>query len=45
MPIIALYKVTPKGTMKRIDEVQIKMGRNFITSENGNMTLTRSYGK
>ena len=43
--VIALYKVTPSGTMKRIDEVNIEMGRNFYESHNGNMTLTRSYGK
>ena len=45
MGLIALYKVTPSGTMKRLDEVNIEMGRNFFASEKGNMTLTRSYGK
>ena len=43
--MICLYKVTPSGGMKRIDEVPIKMGRNFVPTSKGNMVLVRSYDK
>ena len=43
--IIALYKVTSSGGLKRMNEVNIQMGRNFFPSKDGNMTLTRSYDK
>ena len=42
---LAAYKVNNSGGMKRIGEVDIKMGRKFFPSKNGNMTLTRSYDK
>lgn len=45
MGILAEYAVTATGTMRRINETNINMGRNFISSKDGNMTLTRSYGK
>ena len=43
--MICLYKVTSSGGMKRMDEVPIKMARDFIPSQNGNMMLVRSYDK
>lgn len=43
--ILALYKVTPLGGMQRSNQVEVKMGRKFFTSENGNMVLTRSKDK
>lgn len=44
-PIIAFYKVTAIGGMQRINEVEVKMGRKFFLSQDGNMTLTRSKDK
>jgi hypothetical protein len=43
--VIALYKVTPLGGMQRNNQVDVKMGRKFFSSENGNMVLTRSKDK
>jgi len=43
--IIAFYKVTAIGGMQRINEVEVKMGRKFFPSQDGNMTLTRSKDK
>lgn len=43
--ILALYKVTPLGGMQRSNQVDVKMGRKFFVSENGNMVLTRSKDK
>ena len=43
--IICLYKVTSNGGLKKTNEVNIKMGRYYIPSKDGNMTLTRSYDK
>ena len=43
--ILALYRVTKTGGMQRIHEVELKMGRSFFPSKNGNMTLTRSRDK
>ena len=43
--ILALYKVTPLGGMQRSNQIDIKMGRKFFPSENGNMVLTRSKDK
>ena len=43
--ILALYKVTPLGGMQRSIQVDVKMGRKFFSSENGNMVLTRSKDK
>ena len=44
-PIIAFYKVTAIGGMQRVNEVEVKMGRKFFPSADGNMTLTRSKDK
>ena len=44
-PIIAFYKVTAIGGMQRINEVEVKMGRKFFPSADGNMALTRSKDK
>jgi len=43
--ILALYKVTPLGGMQRSIQVDVKMGRKFFPSDNGNMVLTRSKDK
>lgn len=43
--ILALYKVSPLGGMQRSNQVDVKMGRKFHISENGNMVLTRSKDK
>ena len=42
---LSLYKVSKNGGMKRISQSNIKMGRKFRPSKDGNMTLTRSYDK
>ena len=39
------YKIDPKGHMRRIGEVELQMGRNFIPSGKGNMNLVRSMDK
>ena len=44
-PIIALYKVTSLGGLQRTNQTDVKMGRKFFPSLNGNMMLTRSKDK
>lgn len=43
--IMAIYKVNAAGGMRRFAEVDVEMGRRFFSSQDGNMTLTRSYDK
>jgi hypothetical protein len=43
--IMAIYKVNAAGGMRRFAEVDVDMGRRFFSSQDGNMTLTRSYDK
>jgi uncharacterized membrane protein YcgQ (UPF0703/DUF1980 family) len=43
--ILAIYKVNAAGGMRRFAEVDTEMGRRFFSSQDGNMTLTRSYDK
>ena len=43
--IMAIYKVNAAGGMRRFAEVDVEMGRRFFSSQEGNMTLTRSYDK
>jgi len=46
--VLALYKTNHKGKMQRIlqaAEADVKIGRKFFKSENGNMQLTRSTNK
>jgi hypothetical protein len=43
--ILALYKITPTGGMQRSNQVDVRMGRKFFPSKNGNMMLTRSKDK
>lgn len=43
--ILAEYKVSNTGSMQRINECPLKMGRNFIPSQNGNMVMVRSRDK
>ena len=42
---MAIYKVNAAGGMRRFAEVDVEMGRRFFSSQEGNMTLTRSYDK
>ena len=43
--ILALYKITALGGMQRNNQVEVKMGRKFFQSKNGNMVMTRSKDK
>ena len=43
--MLALYKIGEKGGMKRLNEIEIKMGRKFSGVKDGNMVLTRSKDK
>ena len=43
--ILALYKISKDGGLKRISEIDIKMGRKYQKPKNGNMMLTRSKDK
>ena len=43
--ILAIYKVTAVGGMQRSHQCNVKMGRKYIPSKNGNMVLTRSKDK
>ena len=43
--LMATYKVNQSGGMRRVNEVDVQMGRKFFSSQDGNMSLTRSYDK
>lgn len=42
---LVLYNVNDKGGLTRVAETDLKMGRKFKESQNGNMMLTRSKNK
>jgi hypothetical protein len=43
--MLVLYGVNDRGGLRRITETELKMGRKFKESRNGNMMLTRSKNK
>lgn len=42
---VVLYNFSDKGGLTRIHEVDMKMGRKYLVSKNGNMMFTRSKNK